>query len=86
MDAVASYLGYCNKAAMNVGGMHSFKINVFIFFKFMGVELLGHMGSSIFSFLEEAQCCFLQCLHQFTFPPISTDSLFSTFFPTFVVL
>ena len=32
-----------NKAAMNVGGMIFFLISVFIFFKFMAVELLGHM-------------------------------------------
>ena len=43
---------------MNVGGMYLFKISIFIFFEFMGVELLGRMVALFLVFLRKLNAVF----------------------------
>ena len=69
-----------------LGYMHLFE-SVYVFFDiYPGMEFLGHIVFYLQGFFEKATFCFLQWLHQFTFPPIvNTGSFFSTSLPVFII-
>ena len=71
-------LAIINSAGMNMGVYISFKISIFVFFKYPEVELLVPMAALV------SQGAFI--LHQFAFPPtVHEGSLFSTSSPAFVI-
>ena len=75
-----------NDAAMNIGVHASFQKYFLFLDVYPGVEFLGQVVFYLQGFFEKASFCFLQWLHQFSFPPIvSTGSFFSTSLPIFVI-
>ena len=69
--------------------MHAFFFKLerilFLLDIYPGLELLGHMVL-LFLVFQRPPYCFLQWLHQFTFPPpVHKGSLFSPSPPTFVI-
>ena len=76
-----------NNAVMNLGGLESFLITVFVFFRYiLRNGIAESFGSSIFSFFKKPPCYLPQWLHQFTLPPtVYKGSFFSTSLPIFVL-
>ena len=75
-----------NDAAMNIGVCASFQKYLFFWMYTQEWNSWGMWYSIFRVFFEKASFCFLQWLHQFTFPPVvSTGSFFSTSLPIFVI-
>ena len=73
------FLAIVNSAAMNIGVPVSFWISVFVFSKYIPRSGIAESHGIVL-----VPCCFLWCLHQFTFPPtVHKGSLFSTSSPVF---